>query len=153
MTRKQFRIKIPDRVNIRPIISLVALCIIALAMTAFSDDLTFIVPEGRKTTSTGYAVPTLDGATLGYKTLATPTVWASANTASSVGTLPLGTKYIEIYAFINDINYGPPGVGSGTSWPKIASGTTSNPIPVGTTTPNIYVIGRAGAASATILAR
>jgi len=77
-----------------------------------------------------------------------------ADSAVTVGTLPAGTKQIAFYVQAgSDINYGPAGVASGTTYPSVASGSLSPWFEVATTTPSIYLIGNAAAATATIIAR
>jgi len=132
---------------------LIVLAILSCAF-AFAGDLGLVVPDGRRTTNSDYVIPTLEAPTTGYKTVATPIVSVPANTAVKVGTLPAGTKMLEVYVATGGttVNYGPVGVSSGTSYPCIAAGTKL-PIVVSTTTPDIYLIGTSAAATATILAK
>ncbi len=127
---------------------------IALTMMAKAGDTTLIVPAGNKTASTDYVVPTIETPTTGYKTVAAPIVSVPAATAVSIGTLPAGTKVVEIYVATggNTVNYGPVGVSSGTSYPNIAAASKVS-FTVSTTTPAIYLIGTSGAATATVMAR
>jgi len=132
---------------------LIVLAILSCAL-AFAGDLGLIVPDGRKTTNSDYVVPTIESPTTGYKTVANPTLSVPANTAVKVGTLPAGTKTLEVYVATggNTINCGPVGVSSGTSYPCIAAGTKHTER-VSTTTPDVYLIGTSAAATATILAK
>lgn len=132
---------------------LIVLAILSCAF-AFAGDLGLIVPDGRKTTSADYVIPTLEAPTTGYKTVANPIISVPADTAVKVGTLPAGTKILEVYVATggNTINYGPVGVSSGTSYPCIAAGTKIS-IPVSTTTPDINLIGTSAAATGTIMAK
>jgi len=132
---------------------LIVLAILSCAF-AFAGDLGLVVPDGRRTTNSDYVIPTLEAPTTGYKNVANPTISVPANSAVKVGTLPAGTKTLEIYVATGGttINYGPAGVSSGTSYPCIAAGT-KHPETVSTTTPDVYLIGTSGAATATILAK
>jgi hypothetical protein len=133
---------------------LLLLLALVSAVMAFAGEQTKIVPNGQKSTTSDYVVPVIKTPTDGYKTVATPSLTVPAATAVLVGTLPAGTKILEIHVPSNGlaVNYGPVGVSSGTSYPSIAAGAKIS-IPVGTTTPAIYLIGTAGAASPTVLAK
>ncbi|EKD83198.1 MAG: hypothetical protein ACD_39C00826G0001, partial [uncultured bacterium] len=69
-----------------------------------------------------------------------------------VPTLPAGTKRFRVYVQPGaGANFGPSNIASGTTYPEIASATMSDYFTVGTTTPNVYYIGSAGAATGTLL--
>ena len=82
----------------------------------------------------------------GFLTVTSASKSVPADSAVSVGSLPAGTKQIAFYVQAgSDINYGPAGVASGTTYPAVASGSMSPWFEVATTTPSIYLIGNAAA--------
>lgn len=123
---------------------LVLILFVCSLVIAFAGNVTPIVPNGQKTASTDYVVPTLDGLSNGYLAVATPTLSVGTATAVIIGTLPTGAKIVDIYIFDNDINIGGSGVSTGSKVGFIASGASHLGISVATTTPAIYFRGRTG---------
>ena len=94
----------------------------------------------------------------GFLAVASKVVSASADAAAIIGTLPTGTKVVTICCDgTTDVNIGGAAVASGIAGlfvtPLPASGPQSVSIPVSSVNPTIYIVGRSGAATATILAR
>lgn len=129
---------------------------IAIAAMVSAGDTTLIVPTGNKTTSTDYVVPVIETPTTGYKTVAAPIVSVPVATPVSIGTLPAGTKVVEVYVATagQSVSYGPSTISSGTvaAYPFIPASNKVS-FSVSTTTPAIYLIGTSAVATATILAR
>lgn len=132
---------------------LAVVLVVCLTIVALAGDARYFIPAGsQRTTNTDYVVPVIENPSNGYLTLASPTFSIPANTAVKVPTLPAGTKRYRVYVVPGaGANFGPVGVASGTNWPEIASDTKSDYFCVGTTTPSVYYIGRAGAATGTLL--
>ncbi|PKL38710.1 MAG: hypothetical protein CVV41_06720 [Candidatus Riflebacteria bacterium HGW-Riflebacteria-1] len=132
---------------------LVVALVVCLAIVALAGEARYFIPGGsQRTTNSDYVIPVITEPSTGYLTPATATFSIPANTAVKVPTLPDGTKKFRVYVVPGaGANFGPAGVASGTNWPDIASDTISDYFHVGTTTPNVYYIGRAGAATGTLL--
>lgn len=133
---------------------LVLILFLLSVATAFAGNLSLVVPNGTRTNSADYAIPTLEGATFGFLNVATPTLSVPASVAVQCPTLPAGTKFVRFW--INPgagINIGGSAVASGTTYPTVASNTASEWFPVATTTPTIYLIGASAAATATAQAK
>ena len=132
---------------------LVVALVVCLTIVALAGDARYFIPAGsQRTTNTDYVVPVIDSPSTGYLAPATATFSIPANTAVKVPTLPAGTKRFRVYVHPDAAsNFGPSNVASGTTYPPIASATISDYFPVGTTTPNVYYIGRSGAATGTLL--
>lgn len=114
----------------------VFLLVLSLA-TAFAGATSYFIPDGRKTTSTDYIVPTQDSPGLGFLSPATPTVSVTSAAVTSVGTMPAGTKKLKVWVLDGIAYYGGANmtVGSAAEFPEIASGGYSEEISIGTTTP------------------
>lgn len=122
------------------------------AVAAFAGETMFFIPSGNRTTNPDYVVPVINQPTRGFLAPTTATFSVPEDTAIKIPTLPAGTKQVRIYANSGaDINFGPANVASGTAYPEIASGSLSEAIVVGVLNPNIYLIGRSGPATATLI--
>lgn len=132
---------------------LIVALVVCLAIAALAGDARYFIPSGaQRTTNTDYVVPVINDPSTGYLVPATATFSIPANTAVKVPTLPAGTKRFRVYVQPDGVaNFGPSNVASGTTYPSIASATLSDHFSVGTTTPNVYLIGRTGAATGTLV--
>lgn len=127
--------------------------LLLVGIAAIAGQTLYFIPGGsQKTSTTDYVVPVISNPTTGYLVPATATFSIPQHTAVKIPTLPLGTKQVRIY--VNPgagANIGPSTVASGTAYPEVASATMSDPITVGTLSPNIYLIGRSAAATGTLI--
>lgn len=129
-----------------------AVLLACMATIALAGETRFFIPEGQRTTSSDYVVPVINQPTAGYLVPATATFSIPQHAAVKVPTLPTGTKQFRVYVNPGTgANIGPSNVASGTTYPEIASATLSDPITVGTLTPDIYMIGRTAAATGTLI--
>lgn len=134
------------------VLRLLALFLFFVVVASIAAETRFFIPHSTRTTSSDYVVPVISMPTAGFLSPATATVSVPKDTAVKIPVLPTGTKQLRIYVNPGeDINFGPANVASGTTYPGIASGSLSDPIIVGTLTPDIYLIGRTDAATATLI--
>ena len=132
-----------------PLLAALAFCVV---VAAIAGETRFFIPDGQRTTSSDYVVPVINQPTAGYLVPATATFSIPQHAAVKVPTLPTGTKQFRVY--VNPgagANIGPSSVASGTTYPEIASATLSDPVTVGTLTPDVYMIGRTAAATGTLI--
>lgn len=134
------------------VLRVVAFFLFFVAAVSIAGETRFFIPHSTRTTSSDYVVPVIAQPSAGFLTPATATVSVPEDTAVKIPALPAGTKQLRIYVNPGaDVNFGPANVASGTAYPEIASGSLSDPIIVGTLTPDIYLIGRTDAATATLI--
>jgi hypothetical protein len=117
---------------------------------AFAGEKSYYIPSDvKKTAHTDYVQPVLESPGTGFLAMATPTIAVGTSAVKSIGTLPAGAQVVRLYAYGGDVAYGGNDLSTATvlTFPYVASGALSDPIPVGTTTPDIWVTGRTASAS------
>jgi hypothetical protein len=109
-----------------------------------------------QTTSTAnkeFPMPVQDNGLISFVTIATPAVTVGPQ-ATAVTGLPAGTKSVTIVAINGILNYGSSSVGTGITYPSIASGSWKefkvNPL---TGTPGIYLCNQTAGATMTAYLR
>ncbi len=139
--------------NFRSGFPLLICFLVLITVTALAGQTLFFMPGGaQRTTTTDYVVPVISNPSTGFLVPATATFSIPQHSAVKVPSLPAGTKQLRIY--VNPgagANIGPSTVASGTTYPEVASDTMSDRITVGTTTPEIYLIGRSAVATGTLI--
>lgn len=99
-------------------------------------------------------IPSADlDATSGFSQLTTSPMAVGSTTATIVGDMPAGCHTLRITAYHGDINIGGSDVASGVYAEKIASGSTFVLTGITVKSPDVYLVGRSGNASATLIAK
>lgn len=94
-----------------------------------------------------------DFVSIGFGTIATPTLSLGLSSRTIVGTMPSGVSKLTVFAIGGDINYGGSDVASGSNAAYIASGSSKDFDDLGVRNPRIYLTGRSGSATAVLVAK